>query len=468
MTDRFIVLKFGGSSVSEARHWRTIERVVRDRMDSGFRPVLVLSALKNVTNLLEGLLHQARVGAHHHAVGHLRDMHYAFASELGLEGERLLTMWFSELESVLSEIEARRNITPKLHARVLATGELLSSTLGAAYMNKVGLSCRWMDIRRILKSEPASDPWHAYVSATCNFEVDGTLQQRLAEEKSLLVTQGFIASNEDGETVLLGREGSDTTAAYLAAMLNARKVEIWTDVPGIFSANPRDLPEARQLMRLGYEEAQRLTQSGAKVLHERALKPLASRNIPAEIRCTWLPDMPGTIVGSDDFMTAPFAVSQIAPVTWFRFSERELAPRRGILPALMGKGYDLVVDALRPAGGEMVLYWANSDAPEPGLSELLAAGQADDTGIEQHLACLGVVGPRDNHWHEILDAFVERSERALGGGVRQIMHLPGRWVLLVEQRLAHDWLRQLHTEVMRTSSAVSHGRTWQEIHEVRS
>ena len=119
---------------------------------------------------------------------------------------------------------------------------------------------------------------------------------RFASAPRLLITQGFIARAEDGGTAILGRGGSDTSAAYFGALLQARRVEIWTDVPGMFSANPRQVPDARLLARLDYEEAQEIASTGAKVLHPRCIHPCREARVPIWIRDTERPHMPGTVI----------------------------------------------------------------------------------------------------------------------------------------------------------------------------
>ena len=126
------------------------------------------------------------------------------------------------------------------------------------------------------------------------------LQEDLARiAGDLVITQGFIVSNKAGETVLLGRGGSDTSASCLGAVLGAERIEIWTDVPGMFTANPHDIPSARLLRQLDYAEAQELATMGAKVLHPRSIEPAQRQRIPLHIKCTSVPDLPGTVISDD-------------------------------------------------------------------------------------------------------------------------------------------------------------------------
>jgi diaminopimelate decarboxylase/aspartate kinase len=183
-------------------------------------------------------------------------------------------------------------------AEVLAQGELLSSTLGVLYLRSRGLDVAWADARDTLQatSLPNQNEWSRRLSVSCRYRGDAKLRQEFGGGARLLVTQGFIARAEDGGTAILGRGGSDTSAAYFGALLQARRVEIWTDVPGMFSANPRRVPDARLLSRLDYEEAQEIASTGAKVLHPRCIHPCREARVPLWIRDTSRPDLAGTVI----------------------------------------------------------------------------------------------------------------------------------------------------------------------------
>ena len=194
-------------------------------------------------------------------------------------------------------IRARTTRDLSWQADVLAQGELLSSTLGAAYLRSQGLDFGWSDAREWLDavSLPNASPWAQRLSVNCRCAPDAALQARFdAQPAPMLVTQGFIARHADGGTAILGRGGSDTSAAYFGALLGALRVEIWTDVPGMFSANPRDVPDARLLTRLDYAEAQEIATTGAKVLHPRSIAPCRDGGVPITILDTERPDLPGT------------------------------------------------------------------------------------------------------------------------------------------------------------------------------
>jgi diaminopimelate decarboxylase/aspartate kinase len=296
----WVVLKFGGTSVSSLAAWQTIAALVRARLDAGLRPVVVHSALKGVSNALESLLDSAIAGDASEGLQQLREQHYTLAADLGLDADELLQERLHELEQLVAGVRLVREVSVRVRVRVMALGELMSTALGAAYLSSQGFDAQWMDARDLLtsRSRGVRNPVAGYLSASCEFHADAGLQEMLAAQGSVVVTQGFIARNRDGETVLLGRGGSDTSAAYFAGKLQARRLEIWTDVPGMFSADPHVVPSARLLKAVHYDEAQELASAGSKVLHPRCISPVRDNNIPLFIRSTLSPEIAGTVISS--------------------------------------------------------------------------------------------------------------------------------------------------------------------------
>ena len=297
IVDRWIVLKFGGTSVSRRHRWDTIGKLAKKRADeTGGRVLVVVSALSGVTNELTAIADGAADSAQR--VAALVERHNAFADELELD-RQVLAPRLAALEALLGDARAAER-TLDWQAEVLGQGELLSSTIGAAYLHANGLDFGWMDARDWLQAAPTSadqSEWSKRLSVNCQVQADAALLVRFgAQPTRMLITQGFIARHADGGTAILGRGGSDTSAAYFGALLGASRVEIWTDVPGMFSANPKDVPDARLLTRLDYYEAQEIATTGAKVLHPRSIKPCRDAGVPMAILDTERPHMPGTSI----------------------------------------------------------------------------------------------------------------------------------------------------------------------------
>jgi diaminopimelate decarboxylase/aspartate kinase len=303
----WVVMKFGGTSVSSAESWETIASLIRNRLASGLRPVVVHSALAGVSNSLETVLRKAAVGEISEELDSIRRQHFDLAAALSVDGPKLLNETLQELEQLVAGVRLIREVSVRVHVRVMSLGELMATRLSAAYLESVGVPAKWIDARDVLTSVSNSGGQRAgsrrprkrdYLAAVCEASPNVNLQERFENFGKVLVTQGFIARNEWGEPVLLGRGGSDTSAAIFAAKLQARRLEIWTDVPGMFTADPKVVPSARLLLSLHYDEAQELSSAGSTVLHPRCLSPLIAQKIPLFIRCTQAPSIAGTIISS--------------------------------------------------------------------------------------------------------------------------------------------------------------------------
>lgn len=302
----WVVAKFGGSSVSSVDSWRRIGEIAAAHRQCGRRVMIVVSALSGVTDMLAELIAiRADVGASAALRARLQKLHQQLLVSLGLPRRNALDGWLARLDALLEDPRAA-TAPYSWQAEVLALGELLSSTLGAAWLATQQLPVRWLDARGILRSAHVADhgDWANCMNASLQSSADG-LAQSLASQGDLFVTQGFVARDADGSSVVLGRGGSDTSAAHFGVRLAATSVELWTDVPGLFSANPRLVPQARLLASLDYEEAQEIATTGAGVLHPRCISPLRVARIPVHIRDTRNPHLPGTRISSAVAATAP-------------------------------------------------------------------------------------------------------------------------------------------------------------------
>jgi len=296
----WVVLKFGGTSVSSRANWLNIVTVARQRLAAGEAPVVVHSALSKITDSLESLLGRALQGDHAALLAVIRARHVDLCRDLGIALPGAVERHLADLEKITAGVALVGEISDRVRARVMATGELMATEIGAAFLNAQGVPTTLVDARSILRAEerPGATDRASLLSASCSFEPDEEASRRLAACGTTILTQGFIASGADGHTVLLGRGGSDTSAAYVAAKLSAARLEIWTDVPGMFSANPRDVPTARLLKSLHYDEAQEIATSGAKVLHPRCILPVRQAGIPLYVYATQSPEAAGTIISA--------------------------------------------------------------------------------------------------------------------------------------------------------------------------
>ena len=299
-SEDWVVLKFGGTSVSSATNWHNIAGVLRERIAANLRPVVVHSAMSGVTDRLESLLSAAIAGGHAAVLERIARGHQDLAARLGVIPGGQFDCFLQELKRMTDAIAETRELSDRVRARVMATGELLATSIGATFLNAQGIQTVWVDARQGLRAERrhGSNERANLLSATCDFAPDNRLQAEWRSLDAVVITQGFIAANDDGDTVLLGRGGSDTSGSYFAAKLAAVRLEIWTDVPGLFSANPRLVPSARLLRALHYDEAQEIASNGAKILHPRCILPVRQYKIPLHVYATQAPGLEGTVVSA--------------------------------------------------------------------------------------------------------------------------------------------------------------------------
>ena len=296
------ILKFGGTSVASPATLRAALGIVERALDEA-PVVVVVSALSGVTDALEAALAGAATGRLDTGrfASALRERHLALLCAVAsgrtatraatVVGERL-----SALESLLRGVAAEGRSSPAERASVLAVGERLSAPIVAAALRSRAADAVVVDATTLVRTDAA---WaEAAVDFPATRRLVGTRLGALPEA-SLPVVTGFIGGTEHGETTLLGRGGSDYTAAVLGWALEAERVEIWSDVPGVMTGDPRRDASARTLPRLGYGEAKALARAGAKVLHPRTLEPLEPAGIPLYVGSTLAADAGGTWIGLD-------------------------------------------------------------------------------------------------------------------------------------------------------------------------
>lgn len=305
-----IVIKFGGTSVSSRETWNNIASIARQHILAGFQPIIVCSALTQASNLLEKAAETALLNEHHSSFAELEAGYLKLAAELEVSGE-LIQSDLKQLQQWLTGIALLGESPAKTRAQILSLGELMMTRLGHAFLRQQAMNCFWQDAREMLEAAPANDgELLHYLAAHCASDPMPELAKKLLDTQAeAIITQGFIARNTKGETVLLGRGGSDTSAALLAAILQAQACEIWTDVPGIYTANPHQLPHARLLKQLNYDEAQEIATMGAKVLHPNCLPPVRKAGIPMLVKYTRHPEHSGTRITKEIDESAPLIKS---------------------------------------------------------------------------------------------------------------------------------------------------------------
>jgi aspartokinase/homoserine dehydrogenase 1 len=333
-----LVQKFGGSSLANVEGFRASGALIR-RFAEDEPVVVVLSAVYGVTNLLIEAIDAAVAGADYEAA--VNDIVAAEQDIIdGLRAEDVDVSGLQDIldrrrERLLKRLEGIRlleNCPEESRAEILASGENLSSQLMAGMLERLGVDARWSDTDVL---PPADDSW---LDSVVDLDLARPrLRQAMEDGPRVLVLPGFHGKNDDGAYQLLGRNGSDYSAAAVAAALDARCCQIWKDVDGFYTADPRLVSNARVLKEVSYAEAMELSFYGAGVISSKALAPLAATSIPCEIRNTYEPDLPGTVVHAGASRDAAVrGISLLDRVATITVEGTGLRGRVGVAHRLMG------------------------------------------------------------------------------------------------------------------------------------
>lgn len=403
------VFKFGGASIKDADAIRHLTPLLEQHRD---RPlVVVVSAMGKTTNKLEALLAAARGEG-----GTQGDEYRRCFEALQTEHREAIEALFGDaadsprecVDALFDELDAqhrrhRDSDHAKHYDQTVCYGELISTTIVAAWLNHNDIATDWHDARELVRTDACHQAANLDWSTTAE-----TVRQRLAGSDQVILTQGFIGGTAEGEATTLGREGSDFSAAIFAHCLDAREVVIWKDVTGLFNADPRRFDNAVQLERISYAEATELAWHGAKVIHPKTLGPLQEKSIPLTVRSFETPDAEPTVIDAERRFDSDVASCILREAqVWVEVRPRDFSfmdePRQhDILGRLVKAGLHAnLVDS-----GAMRFAFCLDDKPER-LESLIESLRGDyEVGREDALALLTVRHPRPG----MLDTLSEGRE----------------------------------------------------------
>ncbi|SDJ85090.1 aspartate kinase [Catalinimonas alkaloidigena] len=400
------VLKFGGTSVQGPSEIKQVGSIVQQAYQENSTVVVVLSAMSKVTDQLIGLARQAVSGD----AGYLQEweqltqrhdncIRALFDAPQADEVSRTIHGLLHELKDVLQGLYLVRELTPKSLDFVMSFGERLSSRIISQYLATQGLPTEWLDSRNLIVTD------RNFNNARVDF---GATNARIAEaipsHAKVVVMPGFIAATREGETTTLGRGGSDYTASIVAAALPDVELEIWTDVDGMMTADPRKVRRTFPLPRLSYLEALELSHFGAKVLYPPSVQPVLARNIPLRIKNTHRPEAEGTLITdrSDDQQRAVKGISSIDHIVLVSLKGSGMVGVTGIAMrffsalALHQVNVILITQASSEHSITVAITPADAERAQQGLQEEfkteLAYGQVDPILVEDGLSVLAIVG----------------------------------------------------------------------------
>lgn len=296
-----VIQKFGGTSVADPDAIRRLIEIVRSaRARDGRGPVVVVSAMSGVTDALLQIAASAGSGRSHESlekIEQLRHRHLEAAKALAGSPDELnaqIDAHFDELSAVVRALAVLREVSPRTLDVIAAIGELLSSRVVSAAMRQAGIPAEWVDARRAI----VTDDDHTRAVPRMR-ETTAALRASvvpLLDSGRVPVLGGFVGATADGHTTTLGRGGSDYSAALVGAGAEADEIQIWTDVDGMLTADPRVIDAPRLVPALSFEEAAELAYFGAKVLHPSTILPAVERNIPVRILNSRKAEGEGTLI----------------------------------------------------------------------------------------------------------------------------------------------------------------------------
>lgn len=392
-----IVMKFGGTSVEDARAFRRVTEIVSARRE--LRPVVVVSAMAKMTDALLDAFETARKNDFQTAFELLKPhlaRHLEVAENL-LDGARRnifveeLAQSGEELKELL-ERTARRSLPAQLLKDVVVSyGEQLSSFLLALVCQANGVRAVHKDARRLIVTDDehgAASPIFDETNNLVRLEL-----QPLVKNGEIPVLGGFIAAARNGETTVLGRGGSDFSAAIVGAALNASEIQIWTDVTGVLTCDPRIVPEAKTLPVLSYEEAAELSYFGAKVLHPKTILPAIDQKIPVRVCNSREPDAAGTMVVAEPAASANLikSIAYKKGITILRITSARMLGAYGFMSMLFQtfERHRTVIDVVATSEVSVSLTVDNAGSLNQLVTELNRFGAVE---IETGNAVVCVVG----------------------------------------------------------------------------
>ncbi|MCR4932546.1 MAG: aspartate kinase [Bacteroidales bacterium] len=291
------VFKFGGASVNSVEAIKNMAHIVADHLDEPL--VVVVSAMGKTTNLLERIIPGIPKSDEERKalLKQSEDYHFGIANELLDDGDETFTKLrglFAELERVSTSNPGNYNFD---YDQTVSYGELISTTLISGYLNSIGISNIWVDVRQVIRTG------ENYREGIVDFETTRRQAQETINSQftihnsQLIITQGFIAGTDKGTTTTLGREGSDYSASILSYCLDADSMTIWKDVPGFLNADPKFFANTVKINKIPFNEAIELAYYGASVIHPKTVKPIQNKGICLNIKSFIDPSAEGSIIG---------------------------------------------------------------------------------------------------------------------------------------------------------------------------
>ncbi|MDA2924629.1 lysine-sensitive aspartokinase 3 [Acidobacteria bacterium AH-259-L09] len=445
-----IVIKFGGTSVQDAPAMVRAIQAVEKQLDR--KPAVVLSAMGKTTDKLLKIAEKAHRGEVEAARGISRDLkgHYLRVARELLTGTRLLKTedrlggYFEEISNIIQGLYLLGECTPRSRDAIASFGERMSSLIFAETLGEKGHPVALLDSREFIRTD--DDFTRAAVLEEVSFP---KIREQVApqlDDGRLVVLPGFVGSTVDGITTTIGRGGSDYTASLVGAALQVKDIQIWTDVPGILTADPRIVPEVYKIKAISFSEASELAYFGAQVLHPSTLIPAVSRTIPVHVCDSSKIDQIGTLISASSIpcQTPVKSLACKKGITLLNIHSTRMLLAYGFLHRIF-EVFDrrrTVVDVVATSEVDVSLTIDSAANLQAILNDLRAFGRVD---VEPNVAIICIVGDNLRNTPgvaaRIFQALDVINVRMISQGASHI-----NVTFIVQEDKMEDAVRQLHDE----------------------
>ncbi|WP_224997334.1 bifunctional aspartate kinase/homoserine dehydrogenase I [Cesiribacter sp. SM1] len=400
------ILKFGGTSVGSVEAISKLLRIVQDQQQQGQSVAIVCSAISGVTDTYLRLLTEAASGNDYlRVLREVEQRHYDIVRaflEVKRQNNALLAlkMLFNELDDLLAGVRALGEVSARIKDKVAAYGELCSNLMISHFVDQHCGRAVFADARQFIKTD--SNYGNARVNDGLTYQLIRNYFKQQAN--TIPVITGFIASNDKGETTTLGRGGSDYTAAIIGAAMEAEEIQIWTDVDGFMTSDPRLVRKAFSLHNLSYNEAIELSYFGAKVIYPPTMRPAIARNIPIVIKNTFNPGFPGTLIGPQSSSNGSLikGISSIPAISLVNIQGSGMVGLTGfsgrLFSSLAQFGVNVILITQASSEHSITLAISPQDVPlayqaiETEFEYELVKGQLNKPEVENELSIIAAVG----------------------------------------------------------------------------
>ncbi|BDD11376.1 bifunctional aspartate kinase/homoserine dehydrogenase I [Fulvitalea axinellae] len=405
------VLKFGGTSVGSVESIRGVAAIIMDKKAAGEEIAVVNSAMGGITNMLIDAAERAceSDATYKEVFAEIEQKHIDTVKVLiDIEAQSniiaQIKLLLNELEDILYGVSLIKELSPRTQDLILSFGERLGSLLISSFLNQCGVQSEALDARNLILTDKT------FGGAKVDFEeTNYNIAQHFKKCEALQVITGFIGATDRGATTTLGRGGSDYTAAIFAAALNAESVEIWTDVDGVMTSDPRVVSEAFSLPSLSYEEAMEISHFGAKVIYPPTIQPVYSKNIPIFIKNTFNPEFPGTKIsqGTNGKNYPIKGISTIKDVSLLNLQGSGMIGVSGVSSRLFSAlaRYSVNVILITQASSEHSICFAIDPKDRPAAEQAIEeefhteilSRKIDPVTVEENLSVMAIIGENMRH-----------------------------------------------------------------------